>query len=112
MQVLPGTAQRYGVTRLTSVPENLRAGAHHLRTLQDMFGERLDLVLAAYNAGEGAVRRHNNAIPPYRETRAYVPAVLKRYKPVRLPAPAPEVSKQREYVAGTRLDPDALLRLR
>ena len=108
MQVMPGTAQRYGVTNLASVPDNLRAGSRHLRTLIEMFGHRLDLVLAAYNAGEGAVRKYNNAIPPYRETREYVPAVLKRYKPVALPEPVLKLSNEREYMPGTRLDPAAL----
>ena len=114
MQLLPETAQRYGVTNLTNVPENLRAGTRHLRSLLDLFGERLDLVLAAYNAGEGAVRKYNNNIPPYRETRNYVPAVLKRYrvpvKPQPTPVtPAPPAAK--EYLPGTRLDPLALRHL-
>ena len=112
MQLLPETAQRYGVTNLTSVPENLRAGTRHLRSLLDLFGERLDLVLAAYNAGEGAVRKYNNSIPPYRETRDYVPAVLKRYRPPVKPQPAtPPPPAAKEYLPGTRLDPLALRHL-
>jgi soluble lytic murein transglycosylase-like protein len=114
MQLLPETASRYGVTRLTRVEDNLRAGTRHLRDLKKTFGPRLDLVLAAYNAGEGAVRRHGNAVPPYRETRAYVPAVLERYQALTLagpPAPSLKASGLREYLAGTRLDPLALLRL-
>lgn len=111
MQVMPGTAQRYGISNPADVQSNLRAGSRHLRTLIDMFGDRLDLVLAAYNAGEGAVRKHKNAVPPYRETRAYVPAVLKRYKPVKVPAVELKASKAREYLAGTRLDPVSLLNL-
>ena len=111
MQVMPGTAQRYGIKDAADVHNNLRAGSRHLRTLIDMFGERLDLVLAAYNAGEGAVRKHNYAIPPYRETRAYVPAVMKRYKPVKAPVTQLKPSKAREYMPGTRLDPASLLSL-
>ena len=112
MQLLPETAQRYGVSNLTSVPDNLKAGTRHLRSLLDMFGERLDLVLAAYNAGEGAVRKYNNAIPPYRETRDYVPAVLKRYRKAEQPtAPVQKTPAIREYMPGTRLDPNALKQL-
>ena len=112
MQLMPGTAQRYGVSDLTSVTENLRAGTRHLRTLLDTFGERLDLVLAAYNAGEGAVRKYSNAIPPYRETRDYVPAVLKRYRTAEQPRPAPSTPPaSRDYLPGTRLDPAALRQL-
>jgi soluble lytic murein transglycosylase-like protein len=111
MQLLPETAQRYGVSNLTSVPDNLKAGTRHLRSLLDVFGERLDLVLAAYNAGEGAVRKYNNAVPPYRETRDYVPAVLKRYRKAENPAPVPKTPAIREYMPGTRLDPNALKQL-
>lgn len=108
MQLLPETAQRYGISNLTSVPDNLKAGTRHLRSLLDIFGERLDLVLAAYNAGEGAVRKYNNTIPPYRETRDYVPAVLKRYrKPESRPA-EPRRPEAREYMPGTRLNQAAL----
>ncbi len=108
MQLLPETAQRYGVSNLTSVSDNLRAGTRHLRTLLDTFGERLDLVLAAYNAGEGAVRKYNNTIPPYRETRDYVPAVLKRYRKAEQPRAEPSTPASRDYLPGTRLDPAAL----
>ena len=118
MQVMPATALRYGVLDAADVAGNLRAGTRHLRTLKEMFGDRLDLVLAAYNAGEGAVRKYRNAIPPYRETRNYVPAVLARFNAAR-PAPpavappsgAEAAPLQREYLAGTRLDPAALSRL-
>ncbi|HNH35744.1 MAG TPA: lytic transglycosylase domain-containing protein, partial [Rhodocyclaceae bacterium] len=80
MQVMPATAQRYGVrTAAKSADENLKAGTRYLKDLMDMFDGKLDLVLAAYNAGEGAVMRYK-AIPPYKETRAYVPAVLAKYE--------------------------------
>lgn len=112
MQVMPGTAQRYGINNPAEVHNNLRAGSRHLRMLIDMFGERLDLVLAAYNAGEGAVRKHNNSIPPYRETRGYVPAVMRKYKPAKpVPLPPLQVSLQRDYMPGTRMESDALARL-
>ena len=80
MQLMPGTAKRYGVTDLLNPLENLRAGARYLRDLLAMFNNNLNLVLAAYNAGEGAVIRSGHAIPPYPETRAYVPRVLQHYE--------------------------------
>lgn len=78
MQVLPATAQRFGVSQPASVDSNLKAGTQYLRTLLDRFDQRLDLALAAYNAGEGVVERYQG-IPPYAETKAYVPAVLENY---------------------------------
>jgi soluble lytic murein transglycosylase-like protein len=79
MQLMPDTARRYGVTDLFNPLENLRGGARYLRDLLAMFDNNLRLVLAAYNAGEGAVMKFGNAIPPYAETRAYVPRVLQHY---------------------------------
>jgi soluble lytic murein transglycosylase-like protein len=80
MQLMPDTAKRYGVTDLLNPLENLRAGARYLRDLLGMFNNNLKLVLAAYNAGEGAVIRSGNAIPNYPETRSYVPRVLQHYE--------------------------------
>ena len=80
MQLMPDTARRYGVTDLLNPLENLRGGARYLRDLLGMFNNNLKLVLAAYNAGEGAVIRSGNAIPNYPETRAYVPRVLQHYE--------------------------------
>src|SRR5436190_18947644 len=72
MQVMPATAMRFGLPEAESAlfePEtNLRIGAQYLRTLANLFPGRDDLVLAAYNAGEGAVLRHGGNVPPYRET--------------------------------------------
>ncbi len=113
MQLMPATARRHGVADPARVAENLRAGTRHLRALLDRYGMRLDLVLAAYNAGEGAVQKHNNAIPPYPETRSYVPAVLRHYRPTPPPAlpVVPAAPAVREYLPGTRLAPDVLNRL-
>jgi len=75
MQLMPQTAARFGVHapgHLHEVPFNLAAGAAYLKMLQAEFGGDLDLALAAYNAGDGAVRRHGGRIPPYPETQAYV----------------------------------------
>jgi soluble lytic murein transglycosylase-like protein len=84
MQLMPATAKRYGTTDLLNPLENLRAGAKYLRDLLGMFDNNLRLVLAAYNAGEGAVARAGNRIPPYPETRAYVPRVLRHYETYRV----------------------------
>lgn len=80
MQLMPDTAKRYGVSDLLNPLENLRAGARYLRDLLALFDKNLRLVIAAYNAGEGSVRRFGNAIPPFPETRAYVPRVLQHYE--------------------------------
>jgi hypothetical protein len=71
MQLMPGTAEQYGVRNAFDPGENLLAGAKHLRYLLDEFEGDLTLALAAYNAGSGAVRRHGG-VPAYRETRDYV----------------------------------------
>ncbi|MGH8619696.1 MAG: lytic transglycosylase domain-containing protein [Burkholderiales bacterium] len=107
MQVMPATAARYGITDAGTSPRaNLKAGTLYLRTLMERFNARLDLVLAAYNAGEGAVQRHANRIPPYPETRQYVRDVLSKYEEWRAPAdemPANGATPAIEYLPGTRL---------
>jgi hypothetical protein len=80
MQLMPGTAQKYGVRNIWDPLENLQGGARYLRFLMAMFPDKLDLVLAAYNAGEGAVQQAGMKIPPYAETKAYVPAVIQHYE--------------------------------
>jgi len=110
MQVMPETAARYGVADPAASPqENLRAGTRYLSYLMALFDNRIELVLAAYNAGEFAVMRHGYRIPPYRETQNYVPAVLARYQQLRArePPPAPVVVRV-QYMPGTRLEPGAL----
>ncbi len=88
MQVMPPTAARYGVTasknstvakKLTNPKVNIKAGARYLADLIKMFPGRLELALAAYNAGEGAVQRAGNKIPNYPETRKYVKTVMQLY---------------------------------
>lgn len=76
MQLMPATAQRFGVTDPFDARQNLSGGARYLRTLLDRFAGDVPLALAAYNAGEGAVDRHGGRIPPYLETQRYVPRVL------------------------------------
>ena len=75
MQLMPDTARRFGVSDPDDPTENLHGGARYLRWLLDSFTD-LRLALAAYNAGEGAVQRYGNAIPPYPETRTYVRRVI------------------------------------
>jgi hypothetical protein len=79
MQLMPDTAKRYNVNNIWDPSENLRGGARYLRYLLELFKDNLSLALAAYNAGEGAVMQYGNRIPPYAETRDYVPKVLKYY---------------------------------
>lgn len=89
LQLMPATAARYGVqgrSALHDAPTNLQAGARHLAMLQRRYGGELDLVLAAYNAGEGAVERHGRRVPPYRETQDYVRRVLGEYGRLRAAA--------------------------
>ncbi|WP_363254537.1 lytic transglycosylase domain-containing protein [Polaromonas sp.] len=104
MQLIPPTAERYGVTagkdgsiekKLTDPKINIRAGARYLAYLINMFPGRLELALAAYNAGEGAVQRAGNRIPNYPETQNYVKTVMQLYSglaPAGLKAPAGRVS--------------------
>jgi soluble lytic murein transglycosylase-like protein len=81
MQLLPTTARRYGAFNAFDPEQNIRAGALYLADLIARFGEqKLELVLAAYNAGENAVEKYGRHVPPYRETRAYVPNVLRMYQ--------------------------------
>lgn len=79
MQLMPATATRFGVRDRFDPEQNLRGGARYLAWLLDHFDHDLDLALAAYNAGEGSVRRHGNQVPPFAETQAYVRAVRRRY---------------------------------
>ena len=79
MQLMPGTAARYGVTNPYDVAQSIKGGTRYLKDLLEMFNGRVDLALAGYNAGEGAVMKYGNNIPPYSETRNYVKLILKRY---------------------------------
>jgi soluble lytic murein transglycosylase-like protein len=80
MQLMPQTAKRYGVADAFDPRQNLDGGAQYLKDLLRMFNNNLSLALAAYNAGEQAVMKHGNRIPPYGETQRYVPLVLDFYK--------------------------------
>jgi soluble lytic murein transglycosylase-like protein len=80
MQLLPGTARRYGTINLLDPSQNIQAGARYLRDLLAMFDNNVELALAAYNAGENAVIRHGRKLPPYAETQRYVPLVVAHYQ--------------------------------
>jgi soluble lytic murein transglycosylase-like protein len=96
MQVIPETAARYGLTddrkqttvqKLLDPATNLRIGTRYLHDLLVLFANDVSLTLAAYNAGEQAVLRYNNQIPPYPETRDYVKVVRQLYALYQPPPP-------------------------
>ncbi|MBE7515176.1 MAG: lytic transglycosylase domain-containing protein [Chloracidobacterium sp.] len=79
MQLMPATARRLGVTNIYDPKQNIEGGVKYMRMLLDMFGQDITLALAGYNAGEGAVMKYGNTIPPYSETREYVRRITSRY---------------------------------
>ncbi|HEY0348370.1 MAG TPA: lytic transglycosylase domain-containing protein [Pyrinomonadaceae bacterium] len=79
MQLMPGTAMRYGVTNIFDPRQNIEGGARYLRFLLDRFDGDVNLALAGYNAGEGAVEKYGRQIPPYAETQEYVRRISRRY---------------------------------
>ena len=95
MQLMPGTAARFGVRRSFDPAQNISGGTRYLKQLMAKFNNRVDLVLASYNAGEGAVVRFGHRVPPYRETRNYVKRISFRYRQVKSP-----VSPSRAVGAG------------
>jgi soluble lytic murein transglycosylase-like protein len=108
MQLMPPTAQRYGVSgdantpiekKLTDPKTNIRAGSRYLRDLINMFPGRLELALAAYNAGEGAVQRYGNKIPPFKETQNYVVTVMQIYNQLKPPAAIAQRLQQAQQVS-------------
>jgi transglycosylase-like protein with SLT domain len=85
MQLMPGTASRFGVTNIWDPKQNIEGGARYMRFLLDTFGGDVQLALAGYNAGEGAVMKYGNQVPPYSETREYVRRIGRRYSLIRDP---------------------------
>lgn len=90
MQLMPATARSLGVTNAFDAQQNIGAGARHLRSLLDAFGQDTRLALAAYNAGAAAVERHGRRIPPFAETAAYVPRVLNRLAALQVASASPQ----------------------
>ncbi|MEM7027129.1 MAG: lytic transglycosylase domain-containing protein [Pseudomonadota bacterium] len=80
MQLMPATAERYGVSDRKNPKQNMFGGSRYLRDLLKLFNNDMTLALAAYNAGENAVIKYGNKIPPYKETQNYVKKVLQYYK--------------------------------
>ena len=79
MQLMPDTAKRYGVRNSFDPVENIHGGVRYLRDLLVLFNGNVELAVAGYNAGENAVIRHGNRVPPYAETTDYVPKVIGIY---------------------------------
>ena len=118
MQLMPATARRFGVTNIYNPKENIEAGVKYMRWLLNTFNGDVVLALAGYNAGEGAVMKYRNQVPPYRETQEYVRRISARYNSIispNLPATAIKVTKKQakeleriETVALTVYEPNAL----
>ena len=111
MQLIPPTAERYGVRadktqpvekKLTDPKTNIWAGSRYLRDLINMFPGQLELAVAAYNAGEGAVQRAGNKIPNYPETKNYVKTVMQLYN--HLKPPAAVVAETRRSAGRVRME--------
>jgi soluble lytic murein transglycosylase-like protein len=109
MQVMPATAERYGLQgdqrrsvsdKLADPKTNIRLGARYLRDLMHLFPDQQALVLASYNAGEGAVQKYRNRVPPYPETQNYVKLVTQFYQ---LYKPASPASPLKTGSAGSRV---------
>lgn len=112
MQLIPPTAERYGVQadktspiqkKLTDPTTNIRAGSRYLSYLIKLFPGQLELAIAAYNAGEGAVQRAGNKIPNYPETKNYVKTVMQLYNHLKPPGTMAASGRVRmEMMGGTR----------
>ena len=85
MQLMPATAVRFGVTDIYDPQQNIYAGVKYMRWLLDTFDQDVNLALAGYNAGEGAVMKYGYTIPPYNETQEYVRRISNRYALLRDP---------------------------
>ena len=85
MQLMPGTAVRFGVSSIWDPQQNIEGGTRYMRFLLDKFEGNVQLALAGYNAGEGAVMKYGYRIPPYSETQEYVRRISRRYDLIRDP---------------------------
>ena len=103
MQLMPGTASRFGVTSIWDPKQNIEGGTRYMRFLLDTFAGDVNLALAGYNAGEGAVIKYGYRIPPYSETQEYVRRISKRYDLIRDPLAYRNASSySREQVAANQ----------
>lgn len=103
MQLMPGTARRFGVSNIYDPADNIEGGAKYLRFLLDTFNGDVDLVLAGYNAGENAVIRSGYQVPRYRETQNYVKSISARYGNAKTSA----VRAAKTIVAAAQAAPNA-----
>jgi hypothetical protein len=92
MQLMPPTAVRFGVSNIWDAKQNIEGGARYMRFLLDLFSGDVNLALAGYNAGEGAVIKYGYNIPPYSETQEYVRRIGRRYSLIRDPLAAAHAS--------------------
>jgi soluble lytic murein transglycosylase-like protein len=110
MQLMPGTAARYGVTNIFDPRQNIDGGARYMKFLLNLFDGDVNLALAGYNAGEGAVMKYGYRVPPYSETQEYVRRISRRYALMRDPFTARDAnSVSREQVASVRTKESAPL---
>lgn len=93
MQLMPGTAARFGVTNIFDPRQNVEGGARYMRFLLDTFDGDVSLALAGYNAGEGAVMKYGYRVPPYSETQEYVRRIGTRYSVMRDPLTAQRANR-------------------
>jgi soluble lytic murein transglycosylase-like protein len=107
MQLMPPTASRFGVTNIWDPKQNIEGGARYMRFLLDLFSGDVRLALAGYNAGEGAVMKYRNQVPPYSETQEYVRRIGKRYSLIRDPQAAVTLTGA-ELAAVQQKDPTPL----
>jgi soluble lytic murein transglycosylase-like protein len=93
MQLMPGTAARFGVSNVWDPKQNIEGGARYMRFLLDLFAGDIKLALAGYNAGEGAVIKYGYQVPPYSETQEYVRRIGRRYSLIRDPEAAANAAR-------------------
>jgi len=110
MQLMPFTASRFGVTNIWDPKQNIEGGARYMRFLLNLFNGDVRLALAGYNAGEGAVMKYGNQVPPYSETREYVRRIGNRYSMIRDPQAAGSANtlSDKQLAAAQQKDPTPL----
>jgi len=112
MQLMPGTAARYGVSNIFDPKQNIDGGTRYMKFLLNLFDGDVNLALAGYNAGEGAVMKYGYQVPPYSETQEYVRRIGRRYALMRDPFTARSANNvTREQVATVRAKDSAPLNI-
>jgi soluble lytic murein transglycosylase-like protein len=94
MQLMPETAAQYGVKNVFDAAQNIEGGTRYLKDLMNLYEQKIDLVLAAYNAGQEAVKRYGGKIPPYQETRDYIARVKAAYPKAAIARGYPVISRK------------------